>query len=57
MPPIIRRPVGIPAWQKLIALVIGVGSGLYIWKPLLEKYVGYDKVRAAEQLAKNNKEN
>jgi len=48
MPPLIRRPKGIPGWQ--LGLVVGVGilAGVYVWRPVFAKLAEDTKVKKEE---------
>ena len=37
MPPLIKRPRGIPGWQLGLVCGIGVIGGIYIWKPVFDE--------------------
>uniref|UniRef100_A0A1B0GPV3 Uncharacterized protein n=2 Tax=Phlebotomus papatasi TaxID=29031 RepID=A0A1B0GPV3_PHLPP len=34
----IRRPRGIPNWQLMLTVAVGIFGGIYIYKPLFLKY-------------------
>jgi len=38
MPPLIRRPRGLTGFQLGLGVSIGVLGGIYIWKPVVDKY-------------------
>jgi len=52
MPPLIRRPKGIPGWQLGLAVGSGIIGGIYIWKPAFDKYWSANAEKLAEKKAK-----
>ena len=54
MPPLIRRPRGIPGWQLGLACGLGVIGGIYIWKPVFDKNIR-DKADNIAEAAKEKK--
>ena len=39
MPPLIKKPRGIPGWQLGLVVGIGIIGGIYIWKPVFDEKV------------------
>jgi len=54
MPPLVRRPRGIPGWQLGLVTGIGIIGGIYIWKPVFDKRVR-DKAENIAQKAREEK--
>ena len=54
MPPLIRRPRGIPGWQLGLVTGIGIIGGIYIWKPVFDKRVNKDKAENSPTMSDAN---
>ena len=39
MPPLVKRPRGIPGWQLGFVVGAGIISGIYIWKPVFDRNI------------------
>jgi len=48
MPPLIKRPRGIPGWQLGLGVGVGIIGGIYIWKPMFEKFIGLQSTQTKE---------
>jgi len=54
MPPLIKRPGGIPGWQLGFVVGFGILSGIYIWKPVFDRNIKEKAKNIAEE-ARNKK--
>lgn len=55
MPPLIRRPRGLTGFQLGLGVSIGVLGGIYIWKPVVDKYFK-DKAHQLKEEAEQTKD-
>ena len=52
MPPLIKRPSGIPGWQLGLVVDGGIIAGVYIWRPAFDQYWKEKAEKLAEKKGK-----
>ena len=56
MPPLTKRPGGIPGWQLGLVPVVGIIGFIYIWKPAFAKKFVTDPAEKLAAAAREDKQ-